>query len=46
VARPNLGDGYYQYDFKSVKAWAGQCAMIAVETVNAGTRSTLFKFTR
>jgi len=40
----NLGDGYYQYDFKTLKAWAGQCGTLGVNVGFGGIRTAEFKF--
>lgn len=40
----NLGDGYYQYDFKTAKTWAGQCGTLGVDVGSGGIRTAEFKF--
>jgi len=42
----NLGNGYYQYDYKTLKTWAGQCATLTVKTPLTGTRTANFMFTK
>ena len=40
----NKGDGYYQYNVKTNKAWAGQCGRIGVDVGSGGIRTADFLF--
>ena len=42
----NLGGGYYQLNWKTVKAFAGTCKRLRLDLGEGITRDALFKFTR
>lgn len=38
------GDGTYQYDFKTLRSWAGKCGALTLVTPFGGERSATFEF--
>ncbi|HEX6653416.1 MAG TPA: hypothetical protein VF072_11780 [Thermoleophilaceae bacterium] len=44
VQEDEPGDGCYQYDFKTSKAWAGKCGTVTITTPHSGARSAKMQF--
>jgi hypothetical protein len=42
----NLGDGYYQYNWKTPKSYANSCKTLELDLGEGVVRTALFKFTR
>jgi hypothetical protein len=42
----NLGDGYYQYNWKTLASYAGSCKTVRVDLGDGITRSAAFSFRR
>ena len=42
----NLGDGYYQLNWKSQSVYAGSCRNVTLDITGAGSRSAYFTFTK
>jgi hypothetical protein len=41
----NLGDGYYQFNWKSARTYAGSCRTLEVDLGEGATRTAEFRFT-
>ena len=42
----NLGDGYYQYNWKTPTSYANSCKTLMLDLGDGTPRTALFKFTR
>jgi hypothetical protein len=40
----NLGDGYYQYNWKTTKSWAGSCRTLKLDLGDSQVHTALFQF--